>query len=99
MAKLKRLNFEITDAVWATYYFGRRDIRAALPRDRKDFRKFSAAHLDGARRKPVADDASDRFARDRTMVENKTVRLQSQAMPTPAQVNALRLASAATLNN
>jgi hypothetical protein len=98
MDLLKSANFEITDAVWATYYFGRRNIRAALPEDRTEYRGFSEAYLRRARDQPWANDRSKRFAPRNITIEHKTVRLQSQIMPSAEQIRALRRASAATLN-
>lgn len=90
---------EITDAIWATYYFGRRNIKAALPEDRTEYKNYSKAQtgIIGFK-KPRADDRSKRFSPRNVTVENKTVRLQDQIMPSAAVINGLRAASGAALN-
>lgn len=93
-AAQKAIDFELTNALWGCYYFARRGINAAIPADaasRSEYSRFAGVH----EIKPT--DRSDKFAADRVAIENNTIRLNSQIMPTSIEVTALREASGVSL--
>lgn len=103
-SRVQQVYFDITDAVWATYYFARRNIGAAIPADSTDYYAWVRSQrswpmIPLVSYLPKADDASKRFREDTIVMEhnNKILRLNSQVMPTSEEVAARRAKSGTKL--
>ena len=83
--------FDLSDQLWATYYFTQRNIIPVSLADQREFK-----HVFGVKPKPK--DKSKRFTPHSAIVENKILRLQSQHMPTANEVQQRRANSGVDLD-
>lgn len=101
LALANKRTFDLTDALWGSYYFGRRGILDAVPQDDRQFQKWRRSQPKDIRHEAKQrDDRSKRFAPGKAVLEHngKILRLNSQIMPSADEVRARQYASRERLN-
>ena len=104
MKDANRVSFDLTDATWGAYFFARRGITDAVPKDLTDYWAYLKSKGQWmlnpwSNYLPAPDDPSKRFRKDAIVLEhgNKILRVAAQKMPTMVEVTGLRGESGANL--
>ena len=91
VSRANRHIFDLTDALWGSYYFGRREILDAVPQDNREFQRWLQRQPRDIRKDAKKrDDKSKRFAHGKAIWEHngKIIRLIDQKMPSAEEVRA-----------